>query len=316
MIEVKFIGEAAQVINEMKAFLGSVSTTDTRSCASVAKEPIAGFNTRREDIQAHGETVSEEDIKAAGFVEVPARSTATMHEVCCENGYIGKPHECMKQVQTSPVGGQLAASVSTELDSRKVPWDRRIHDKNKKKDELGQWKPRAKTDPAVVARIEQELMSGQSDVAKALITPPAQVVASPIAPLAPNQGSSLGSIPAAQAVVAPVKPNYDVIPEHLRPQAQAPIPSAPVLMPQPAAPAPVVAPVVETGLDVFRKNIGDIFNQLVVSKKMSTEYVTQLCQHFKVTAIWEVFGDNDKTAALFTSFQGFGFVDANGQVKL
>lgn len=146
-------------------------------------------------------------------------------------------------VPPAPVAAPAAVPQSAEKDSAGLPWDGRIHAKNKAKCQDGTWKKGKDIDPNLIAAVEAELRAAVS----APVIPPAAAPTPVAAPVATPAGA-IQQVPAAPG--APVDgyptplptaalPNLDGANDGFPPPPTGTIPAAiPAVPAAPVAPAP------------------------------------------------------------------------------
>lgn len=191
-------------------------------------------------------------------------------------------------------GGTLVDMINNpELDSKGLPWDKRIHAASKAKVKDGSWRTRRNLDPEVLRQIENELRT--RPVSTQPITPPA------VPPTTVDVQPPVFSQPAPQ-VVEPTPP-----------------PVAPPIAQPTVQPVQQVAPQVE-GLEIppgirqahtlatFQAHIVNIFAQLQKEGKITPEYIKQLEQHFGVDHIWGIMKYPEKVQQLYDNFCEYGFI--------
>lgn len=116
---------------------------------------------------------------------------------------------------STPATPQPAASPSSsvELDSAGLPWDARIHSKNKTKTQDGKWKKSRGVDPAYVTECETQnraILAGSGAApAPAAAAQPAPVAVAP-APVAVAPAPAPAAVAPAPAAVQPAAPSVTV----------------------------------------------------------------------------------------------------------
>lgn len=128
--------------------------------------------------------------------------------------------------QTAPA----QETSKSDLDSKGLPWDARIHSDTRNKNADGSWRLRRNVDKDLVASVTAELKGGAAPLAQSQpAVPPAPVPTVPTAPQTP-----VPTVPTAPAAAAPSAPV---------PTAQSTVAPAASAVPQaPAAPAAPMAP--------------------------------------------------------------------------
>lgn len=172
---------------------------------------------------------------------------------------------------TNPLAVPAEDKGDDTHDSEGMPWDERIHNSRKTKNQDGTWRKKRGVDQSLVDEVEAEL-KGQPKAAPA-----------PAVPEAPTTTVQV-EMPTTPVVEAP----------------------APVAAPAPPTPQPAS----HNGhtFDTFKANIATIFVDLTNQGKINQEYVQQLCQHFGINMIFEAFQDEAKVREIYDSFSDYGFI--------
>lgn len=187
--------------------------------------------------------------------------------------------------------GQPMPSGDIEVDSKGMPWDARIHSTNKGRSKDGSWRLRRNVDESLVTQIEGELRGAPS-------APSPQVPSNPFGQTAPVL--NVVPVAASQSQAAP----HRVVP------TQAPV----AQVAQPAyenIPIPATQKPAHT-LETFKSNLIVTMSGLVISGKLTPEYVESLKAYFKVKEIWEVGKDEVKVSELFESLVHYGMITKVG----
>jgi hypothetical protein len=189
-------------------------------------------------------------------------------------GNVGQGEYPQAQENASAAGSGVLAG---ELDTKGLPYDKRIHSVNGGKNKDGTWRYRRGVEEALVTQVENELR--QRSVATAPINipaPPAPTVATP-GPVA----SPFGPPPSLQIVPQPATP------------AAVPAATLPSLPPQ--------QPVTLThSFATFRANLVAVLAELVKQSKLTQEYIRQLQEYFKVEHLWQV--NDEQAKMMFDNF--------------
>lgn len=188
---------------------------------------------------------------------------------------------------------------TSDVDSRGLPWDSRIHSSNKEKGKDGVWRRRRGVSEEVEAQVEAELRGQVPAPAKQV--PPFgsmnqqqyQQAVTP-APVAP------APMPTTEHRVAlPAGPNV---------LAEAQIPAQP--MPNFAPPAPVqVLPPNTYNVESFRNNLVNILNDLVVAGKINHQWINEQKPQFGGKDVTQWHENQAACAGLFEMFVQYGLVN-------
>lgn len=125
----------------------------------------------------------------------------------------------------APIG---LASAASDRDASGLPWDERIHSKNKTRNADGSWRKQKGLDPATLASVEAQLRAA---------TPQPAPMPTPVMPPPPPPPMPVAAEPAPIAPPPPVMP----------PVAAPPVPTMAPAMPAPPAIDPTPAPVAAAG---------------------------------------------------------------------
>jgi len=176
-----------------------------------------------------------------------------------------------------PVEDVIAEAVASEdgLDSRGLPWDKRIHASTKTKKKDGGWKNKKGVEASLITTVENELKDKMQHAAN----PPA-------VPLAPVTESTPVVEQPAHLHVAPT----EVVTEPT----------------QVVAPAPVMPAGNGHTLDSFKQNFPMVLASLISEGKVTQDYINQLKTYFNVPEIWNISDEQKKE--MFESFVQFGFI--------
>lgn len=198
-------------------------------------------------------------------------------------------HDIGSNVKVSnEIFNQAAATTinSSELDSRGISWDARIHTDKKTKNMDGSWRNKRGVDKGVLAQVEAELKSNPASqqVQAPVVTPP--FAAPPIDSHANTQPMAfvppVAAAPTQQPSVAPME--------------YAP----PIAIPNGTRPAYT--------LYTFQDNLMGLIAQLINEGKIDQNYIESLKKYFKVKEIWNVLGSAVQTREMYESFVKYGFI--------
>lgn len=95
------------------------------------------------------------------------------------------PHAVPPESTVAPVAPHTANHAGgVEIDARGLPWDARIHSRERTKIANGQWKNKRGTDPELIKTVEAELAGVMSSAPASapVVTPPPVIVAPPPSP--------------------------------------------------------------------------------------------------------------------------------------
>lgn len=207
------------------------------------------------------------------------------------------PMVANNNIQAVEVGPRLeaAALVLGELDAEGIPWDKRIHTVAKTKVKAGTWKLKKGSDLTVVTQVKTELMLQVQQAANPAPIPPAPAAAPTLPPAV-----STAPLAPPVSILPPVAPvggsNADQTP-----MSVATLP--------PAAP---VAPQIASGhtLATFIANFPMVVGTLISEKKLTQNYINQLCEYFKVELIWNI--NDEQKAQTFNQFVELGYIQQVG----
>lgn len=176
-----------------------------------------------------------------------------------------------EEVTESPVEIP-AANLSTEVDSRGIRFDDRIHSASKSINKDGSWRSRRGVEPELIKKLEAE--QGAPAIA-----------AQPVVPSAPIQ------------TVAPIT---------------TPVPAAPpVALPLAPPPLPAQQPVtLAHSVDSFKSDLVRVLTELVKQGKLTQDYINALKNYFKVQEIWQV--TEEQTVQMFEQFVSAGLLTRVG----
>lgn len=189
---------------------------------------------------------------------------------------VPSPQHTQQTVATSTTVG------STELDSRGLPWDVRIHSKERSRNKDESWRYKRGVEDEIVKQVEAELK---------LTLPAANLTHTPLQP-----------VPTVENVVP------FVAPPQLAPQVFV-APVAPVVQqapPPPPTPMPSVKPA--HSLISFKNNLTLILAQFVNEGKIDQAYIDSLKTHFGVKEIWNILASEKQCIELYEMFIHIGFV--------
>jgi len=177
--------------------------------------------------------------------------------------------------------------ASTEVDSRGLPWDERIHSATKAVTKDGSWRYRRGVDDNLVKQIE-----GESKSAKKLN----------------------GAASHAPITIPPVPPTTVVVEP---PTFQVPVPPPVVASPAPQPsyeniPVPPDATKPAHSFETFRKNFIKVVVDLLGAEKINADYIRSLEEYFKVKAIWDIAKDDTKSREMFENFCNQGLITRIG----
>lgn len=178
-------------------------------------------------------------------------------------------------------------SGSSELDSRGIPWDARIHSASKALNKDGSWRSRRGADDNAVRQIESQLKTGMEMVQAAPAYP--QVPAAPVAPAIPqNLAQSFTPKIVEQPKPAP-EVNY-----------------APPIMVAPEASKPAHS------FETFKANFVPTMSGLVIAGKINQGYIEQLKAYFKVNEIFDLIKSDQQLSELFETLCSSGLITRIG----
>jgi hypothetical protein len=170
----------------------------------------------------------------------------------------------------------------TNVDSKGLPWDERIHASSKGKSADGSWRYRRGSEKAQILAVENEL---RARLGRPVETPTSPAV--PMASILPFQGP--------QTTLSQVAPPTTPVVQAAQPTHQPAIP--------PPAPQPVT---LAHSLDTFKTNFELTLAELVKQGKITQQYITELLTFFKVPQLWDL--NDDQKAAIFEQFAQYGFI--------
>lgn len=178
----------------------------------------------------------------------------------------------------------LDNSLSTEVDSRGLPWDARIHAATKVKNKDDSWRYKRGASDELIKQVEQELIakikSGQVVQVPVAVGAPVMVVPPPPAP----------TVPVAMPVFNPA-PALQVVP---------PVAAAPVATYETAAMPTGNRPAYT--LSAFKNHLTELLASLANEGKIDQAYIQSLKDYFKVKEIWNVIGNEKQAMELWSMF--------------
>lgn len=228
-----------------------------------------------------------------------------MAALCAEMGVsnVSKVEAAITAIDTpNPsefIEGTLA-NFDGEVDAENLPWDKRIHAKSKLKIADGTWKVKRNLDKEFLAEVKAGLRRHV-----ALATNPTPIPEPPISETTPV---------AHKEVESPLPKHEERNWDKNKSQVDGSILHSPVITsdssvtPQPVVvqeavtiPAPVQTPVgnVQT-LQSFTDNFPMIVSDLITKGKVTSDYINQLTQYFKVEQIWSI--TDAQKAEVFENF--------------
>lgn len=177
---------------------------------------------------------------------------------------------------------------TSDVDSRGLPWDARIHSSNREKGKDGVWRRRRGVSEEVEKQVEAELR-GQASAKQV----------PPFGSMAPEQ---------YKAVVAPMPTTEHrvALPENPGVLQTAQIPAQP--MPNFAPPAPVLPPNTHN-VESFRNNLVNILNDLVVAGKINHQWINDQKPQFGGKDVTQWHENQAACAGLFEMFVQYGLVN-------
>lgn len=96
----------------------------------------------------------------------------------------------------------VAAVAGVELDSRGMPWDKRIHASTRAKNQDGSWRNKRNTDANLITAVEAELMGGAAPTPTPMPTPAPVPVPQPVAIVPRPDPVAAAPVPVNPAVPA------------------------------------------------------------------------------------------------------------------
>lgn len=211
------------------------------------------------------------------------------------------------EIHASPTSAQATEGIvnatsstppnPTEVDSRGVAWDHRIHASSKALNKDGSWRTRRGVEESEVARLEKKTTLSPSPAPAAPPIPnarpsvdpvPSPVAAAPIPPV-PAAASVAQPTSVAQLAIVPPPPSYDNV--------QAP---------------PQVATKPAHSLETFKANFIPCIGQLVKEGKVDQPGLQQWCDYFQVKQIWDIAKNDAQLAQFFNSFCDAGLITKVG----
>lgn len=182
---------------------------------------------------------------------------------------------------------------TTELDTKGMPWDARIHAATGTKNADGSWRYRRNIDDKTVHQVEAELEAkGFGRVSGGV---------KPITPVEPAP---------VQFTPPPVPPGPHVeMPKFETPVA---VPSQPQVAAVSPAPPPTVSTVPAHDLASFKANFSQVLMTLMQQGKIDRPWIVGTCEHFKLTQIYDIVKDEAKLTELLNLFAQWGFVTKVG----
>lgn len=209
----------------------------------------------------------------------------------------------------------VATVVGGDLDARGLPWDERIHASTKTKNKDGSWRNKKGLEASLIKQIENELAAKVGQTQSAQQT---QVAAPPMIDHGFTANSMNVPVQHSQFVPPPPAPTIPVQVPNFAPVST---PTAPVTPPVVATaptpnyeniPVPTTAQKPAHTLETFRKNMVNVFVELLASNKINQDYIEKLSNHFEVKQIWDVAKDDAKSTELFNYFAQHGLITKVG----
>lgn len=185
---------------------------------------------------------------------------------------------------------------SSDVDSRGLPWDSRIHSSSKEKTTKGHWRYRRGVKDPEIDAVEAQLRGSPSHGLMAQPIPAA--IPSP-APSQVQQASFAPPVIPHQFVGQPVAPQSPVsyVPPQVVPQVQAVFnpPQQAVVQVTPALP-PMPGTRPAHDFASFKETLIPTVARLIEDKKITQDYLNQVLSYFKVKQLWDM---NDQQIAEF-----------------
>lgn len=193
-----------------------------------------------------------------GFAERTAHLNGTMYPTL-QPGVWSEPNLPLPPAVQSP------AVTGVELDSRGLPWDRRIHSATKNKCKTGEWKNIKGVDKDMLAQVENELRIAMSGSATVTVNaPPAPPVEQTVIPTVPQP-------------IMPVVPVAPVVPQAATPPVPPVVPATP--------PVPPVVPATPAGCPSTFPEFLQVVTGKCTARVLSYDEVTQTCQKHGLAGI-------------------------------
>lgn len=164
----------------------------------------------------------------------------------------------------------------TEVDTKGLPWDGRIHLATKKKNKDGTWTNRRGLDENTRFQVEQELRQGLAQAPSQVA--PAQPIVSALVETQPE--------PVVEQQAPPVQQqtDYDNFPK-----IEGSIKPAHTLQ-------------------SFKDNLTEVFAQLINQGKIDQNYIQQVKSYFKVKEVWNILANEKSCIELYEQFAVMGFI--------
>lgn len=171
---------------------------------------------------------------------------------------------------------QETANDESLVDSRGVPWNKKIHASSKEKNKDGTWRVRRGADKAEVMKIESASIQKGSPTEVAPPTPAPVITFTPPVVAAPASEMVQPALPVQPVAVAQPAPSYNPIP-----------------IPQVASQKPAHS------FDTFKANFIPTIAGLIANGELTQQYVQQLNAYFNVAQIVDIKSDEAKCQQLF-----------------
>lgn len=230
--------------------------------------------------------------------------------------------ESFKQEEKETPYIPAVAQDMSDLDSKGMPFDARIHASSRTKIKDGTWKYKRNLTEEVIAACEKQtheklgLVKQDRMIATNHGQPPQQIqmsgmvlVPEEIAPsfTPPPLPADMPSIPQVPPTTVHVTP----------PVFQVQQPAVQVSTPVYSDPVVPVVPTQEQARPAFdfasfKNNFVTFISSLIAQKKIDRPYILELCNYFQIADIWDITKDDTKCLELFNSCAAYGWLTKVG----
>lgn len=228
------------------------------------------------------------------------------------------PVHTQESVAQAIVNGPAPVAGGSDLDSRGLPYDTRIHASSKATTKDGSWRYKRGITDEEIAKVEAELRSKQPIASAA-----SGQDQGPFNNHAPQQPANIPTAPTMSSLATPPPPAPTVpvaTPTFADRNVATPFDNVvPIAAVQPVQAAPAVQPQYQDvqvpagqrpvhSYATFKENLPNIVAQLINEGKLTQEYIAKLCTYFNIKHIWNVLASEAQCLELYNSFGQWGYI--------
>lgn len=236
-----------------------------------------------------------------------AHDTVTHFPVYTPSTNFNYDEDVSKTPEAAPVvASQPSQTQQTEVDTRGLPWDTRIHAATRVTKQDGTWRNKRGVDDALVKQVEQELIAAIKVGAPSIYGN----LNSPMAATTPALPTPQFIVPPPPApTVAVAMPTFDQRNTATPWANQAPGPAAVAAVPQEYQTVDVPEGVRPAySLSSFKANLTIFLSALIDQGKIDQNYINELKEYFKVKEIWNILGNEASCIELWNTFGSIGYI--------